>query len=152
MDEVDAPRVKPGQVARITLDALPKQVFAGKVRRVAPYVLAVEKQARTVDVEIDFAQPENASGLLVGYSADVEILLESRENVLRIPTAAIQEGGRVLILKDGKLAEAKIKTGLANWEYTEVLEGLSAGDQIVTSLERDGVKVGAKAIVDDGKK
>jgi len=152
MDEVDAPRVKPGQVARITLDALPKQVFAGKVRRVAPYVLAVEKQARTVDVDIDFAQPENASGLLVGYSADVEILLESRENVLRIPTAAIQEGGRVLILKDGKLTEAKIKAGLANWEYTEVLEGLSAGDQIVTSLERDGVKAGAKAIVDDGKK
>lgn len=152
MDEVDAPRIKPGQTVRITLDALPKQAFAGKVRRVAPYVSAVEKQARTVDIEVDFAEADKAKGLLVGYSADVEVLLERRENVLRLPTATIQEGGRVLLLKDGKLVEAKVKTGLSNWEYTEILEGLNAGDQVVTSLERDGVKAGARAVIDDGKK
>ena len=44
---------------------------------------------------------------------------------------------------DGKLAERKLKTGLANWEYTEVLEGLAAGERVVTSLEREGVKAGA---------
>lgn len=152
MDEVDAPRVKPGQIARITLDALPKQAFPGKVRRVAPYVSAVEKQARTVEIEVDFADPAKAAGLLVGYSADVEIVLDVRDNILRVPTAAILEGGKVLILKDGKLEERRIKTGLNNWEYSEVLEGVAAGEQIVTSLERDGVKAGARAIVDTGKK
>ena len=45
MDEVDAPKIRPGQPVRISLDALPKQSFPGKVKRVAPYVSAVEKQA-----------------------------------------------------------------------------------------------------------
>jgi HlyD family secretion protein len=147
MDEVDAPKIRPGQPVRITLDALPKQVLPGKVRRVAPYVSAVEKQARTVDIEVDFEQPEQVKGLLVGYSADAEILLDVREKVLRIPTAALQEGGRVLVYNpdSGRLEERKVKTGLANWEYTEIVEGLSAGERIVTSLEKEGVKAGAFA-------
>ncbi|MGB7500782.1 MAG: efflux RND transporter periplasmic adaptor subunit, partial [Azonexus sp.] len=58
MDEVDAPKISVGQPVRVTLDALPGKVLPGKVRRVAPYVSAVEKQARTVDVEVDFVQPE----------------------------------------------------------------------------------------------
>ena len=152
MDEVDAPKIAVGQPVRVTLDALPGKVIPGKVRRVAPYVSAVEKQARTVDVEVDFVQPEATGKLLVGYSADVEIILAGRDKVLRIPTAAIQEGGRVLLFNpdSGKLEERTVKTGLANWEYTEVLEGLAAGDRIVTSLEREGVKAGAP-VTPDGR-
>lgn len=150
MDEVDAPKIKVGQTTRITLDAFPKKPFPGKVRRVAPFVTAVEKQSRTVDVEVDFAQLEEMKGLLVGYSADVEIVLGVRDDVLRVPTAALLEGGRVLVLgADGRLAERKLGTGIANWEYTEVLEGLQAGDRVVTSLEKEGVKAGAHAVADD---
>ncbi|RIX40950.1 MAG: efflux RND transporter periplasmic adaptor subunit [Rhodocyclales bacterium GT-UBC] len=154
MDEVDAPKIAAGQPVRVTLDALPGKVLPGKVRRVAPYVSAVEKQARTVDIEVDFDAPEAAGKLLVGYSADVEIILAGRQNVLRIPTAAIQEGGKVLVFnaESGKLEERPIKTGLANWENTEVREGLSAGERIVTSLERPGVKAGASAVADDKAK
>ncbi len=144
MDEVDAPKIKPGQPVRISLDALPKQSFAGTVKRVAPYVSAVEKQARTVDIEATFEKPDEPGKLLVGYSADVEVILAVRENVVRVPTAALLEGGRVLVAgKDGTLEERTIKTGLANWEFTEVLEGLNAGERVVTSLERAGVKAGA---------
>ncbi|AXS80791.1 efflux RND transporter periplasmic adaptor subunit [Dechloromonas sp. HYN0024] len=151
MDEVDAPKVQVGQSVRITLDALPGKVLPGKVRRVAPYVSAVEKQARTVDIEVDFDQPAAAGKLLVGYSADVEIILNGRDNVLRIPTAAIQEGGKVLVFNadSGKLEERPIKTGLSNWEYTEVVAGLSAGERFVTSLDKDGVKAGAKVTPDE---
>lgn len=151
MDEVDAPKIATGQTVRITLDALPGQPIPGKVRRVAPYVSAVEKQARTVDIEVDFVRPESAGKLLVGYSADVEIILAGRDQVLRIPTAAIQEGGKVLRFDpaSGKLAERSIKAGLANWEYTEILDGLVAGDRIVTSLEKEGVKAGASVVPDD---
>jgi HlyD family secretion protein len=149
MDEVDAPKINVGQTVRITLDALPGQTLPGKVKRVAPYVSAVEKQARTVDIEVDFAQPKNTGKLLVGYSADVEIILQSRENVLRIPSATIQEGNKVLVLKDGRLEQRTIKTGIANWQHTEVTEGLQAGERIVTSLERAGVVAGAKAVQDE---
>ncbi len=150
MDEVDAPKIKAGQPVRISLDALPKQSFAGTVRRVAPYVSAVEKQARTVDIEATFNNPEEPGKLLVGYSADVEVILAVRDDVVRVPTAALLEGGRVLVAgKDSKLEERKIRTGLANWEFTEVLEGLAAGERVVTSLERVGVKAGANYLIEE---
>jgi HlyD family secretion protein len=149
MDEVDAPKLRAGQSVRISLDAMPKQSFAGKVRRVAPYVTAVEKQSRTVDIEATFDDPTRAGRLLVGYSADVEVVLDVRTDVLRVPTAALLEGGRVLVVgADGRLEERKIKAGLANWEYTEALAGVSAGDRIVTSLERPGVKAGVAVVVE----
>ena len=149
MDEVDAPKIREGQRVRITLDALPAQSFSGKVRRVASYVTAVEKQARTVDVEATFDDASKIGRLLVGYSADVEIVLETRSDTLRVPTSALLEGGRVLLLgTDGTLVERALKTGLSNWEFTEVIDGLAAGDKVVTSLERAGVKAGVKAIAD----
>jgi HlyD family secretion protein len=151
MDEVDAPKISAGQTVRISFDALPKQSFPGKVKRVAPYVSAVEKQARTVDIEATLDTDKSPPRLLVGYSADVEVVLAVRENVVRVPTSALQEGGRVLIAgADGTLQERTVKTGLANWEFTEVIEGLAAGDRVVTSLEREGVKAGA-VFVADGK-
>ena len=149
MDEVDAPKIKAGQPVRISLDALPKQSFPGKVRRVAPYVSAVEKQARTVDIEADFNAPDEPGKLLVGYSADIEVILAVRDDVVRVPTSALLEGRSVLVAgAEGKLEERKVKTGLANWEFTEVLEGLNAGERVVTSLERVGVKAGAAYTVD----
>jgi HlyD family secretion protein len=153
MDELDAPKIHAGQPVRIRLDAYAGRVFAGTVRRIAPYVTAVEKQARTVDVEIDFGNAQEAHGLLVGYSADVEILLEARQDAVRIPTAALQEGNRVLLAgADGRLEARQIKPGLANWEFTEVLEGLAAGDRIVLSLEKEGVKAGARVVDESEKK
>ncbi len=145
MDEVDAPKIRVGQLARVSLDALPGKPLAGHVKRVAPYVVAVEKQARTVDVEVSLDNADDNKQLLVGYSADVEIVLDSHNDVLRVPTSTLLEGNKVLLyLPDTKkLAERKIKVGITNWEYTEVLDGLKQGDRVVASLEREGVKAGA---------
>jgi HlyD family secretion protein len=145
MDEVDAPKIRAGMTARVTLDALPGRVLTAHVRRVAPYVVAVEKQSRTVDVEADLDQPPGPGELLVGYSADLEVILDVRDNVLRVPTSAVLEGNRVLLYRPdtGKLEARTIKTGVTNWEYSEVLEGLQKGDRIAASLEREGVEAGA---------
>lgn len=148
MDEVDAPKIRVGQSARVSLDALPGRVLPAYVKRVAPYVVAVEKQARTVDVEISLDNAEDNKNLLVGYSADVEIVLDSHENVLRIPTSALIDGSKVWVYqaKSQLVEERTIKTGITNWEYTEVMDGLKKGEQIVSSLEREGLKAGAKVI------
>lgn len=145
IDEVDAPEIKPDMPARISLDAYNKKFFNGKVRRIAPYVLDREKQARTVDIEINFIIENDNLNMLPGYSADVEIIIDSHANVIRIPTEALLEGQKVFIYdKENKsIYEKEIKTGLTNWKYTEVLEGLAAGEQIVTSIDRDGVIDGA---------
>ena len=178
IDEVDAANIKAGQVSRITLDAIKGKSFAGKVKRVAPYVLELEKQARTVEVEVEFVEPQPRHGgaeplgaggaagrllpqsagfasnvsqppteenLLIGYSADVEIVHASHEKVLRIPTQTLLEGKRVLFYRaDGVLEERKVETGLANWEYTEITSGLNEGDRIVMSLDQAGVKAGVR--------
>ena len=153
MDEVDAPKIKVGQPARIVIDAFGKRQFEARVRRVAPYVTAVEKQARTVDVEVDFVKADEIGELLVGYSANVEIILEVRDAVLRLPTAALLEGGRVLLYRsdDGVLEERRVKTGIANWEYTEILEGVQAGERVAVSLEKEGIKAGAHVKPEEAK-
>ena len=56
---------------------------------------------------------------------------------------------RTRVYADGKLEERAVKTGLANWEYTEVSDGLKPGERIVTSLERAGVKSGARVVPDE---
>lgn len=147
MDEIDAPKIQPGLPVRITLEAMPDKVFAGTVRRVAPYITAVEKQARTVAVDVDFVNADEARGLLVGYSTDVEIVLATRSDVLRIPTGALREGGRVLVVEGDVLTERTVETGVSNWAFTEVVSGIAEGERVVTSLEREGVITGARVVV-----
>jgi HlyD family secretion protein len=152
IDEVDAAKLKVGQRSRITLDAMKGRTFAGKVRRIAPYVLDLEKQARTVEVEVEFDKAAAKDNLLVGYSADVEIIHDMRERVLRIPAQTLLEGNRVLLLGgNGVLEERKVTIGLSNWEHAEILSGLEEGDQIVSSLDRAGVKVGARVVAEEAK-
>ncbi|OGA18664.1 MAG: efflux transporter periplasmic adaptor subunit [Betaproteobacteria bacterium RIFCSPLOWO2_02_FULL_63_19] len=149
IDEVDAARLEIGMNVRITLDAYRGRHFVGRVRRIAPYVLAVEKQARTVDVEVDFNTPGEVRHLLVGYSADIEIVVSGHDGALRIPTPALMPGGRVLALgANGVLEERRVETGLSNWEFTEVKSRLVEGERVVTSLEREGVKGGVHAVVE----
>lgn len=144
IDEVDAARVQVGMTARVTLDAFGKRQFAGRVRRIAPYVLDREKQARTVDVEVEFEDPPGDSKLLPGYSADVEILIETRSDVVRVPTESLRDGSVVFVVRDdGTLATRTIEVGLANWRFTEVTSGLVAGERIVTAHAglANGIKV-----------
>ena len=149
IDEVDAAQLKVGMTGRITLDAYRDKHFSGRLRRIAPYVLAVEKQARTVEIEVEFDRPGDARHLLVGYSADVEVVVTARDDVVRIPTQALMPGDRVLVLgAAGALQERRIETGLSNWEFTEVKTGLARGERIVTSLEREGVRAGARAVAE----
>lgn len=151
IDEVDAPDIRVGLPARISLDAFGKQVFDGKVRRIAPYVLDVEKQARTVDVEAEFTRPGDTARMLPGYSADIEIILAEKTDTLRVPTEAIIEGHKVLVVDADKvLQERRITTGLSNWEFTEVKDGLQAGEQVVVSVDREGVRAGALVKIENG--
>ncbi|WP_243288040.1 efflux RND transporter periplasmic adaptor subunit [Geothrix terrae] len=145
IDEVDSQRVKAGMPVRIAVDSHPGQKLAGRLDRVAPYVLDVQEQNRTVEVEVSPLDPWSAQGFLPGTSSDVEVIVARRDGVLRIPTAAIAEGGKVLVLEGGRLAERTVKTGLRNWQFTEVLSGLAAGDQVVTVRDSTAIRAGARA-------
>lgn len=146
IDEVDAPKIKPGLPARITLDSWRGRDFPGAVTRVGSYVIDLEKQARTVEVELAFSNPDDLQDLLVGYSADVDIILETRPDVLRIPTEALLESKYVYRFSpEGTLEKHEIQTGLNNWTFTEVASGLEEGEQIVTTPGAEGVNEGIAA-------
>jgi HlyD family secretion protein len=146
---VDAPNVRAGLKAWITLDAFKDRKFSGKVRRVAPYVLDLEKQSRTVDVEAVIDDPD-MQVLLPGYSADVQVILDERHDVLHVPTSAILDDSAVYVISagGGRLEKRAIKTGLSNWEITEVISGLQEGDFVVKSVDREGVADGVVAQVE----
>jgi HlyD family secretion protein len=147
IDEVDAGELHKGLPARVSLDAFRGETFAGTLSRIAPYVLDLEKQARTVEVDVIFDDPALRQRLLVGYSADIDIILETHPDVLRVPTEAIMDNDQVYRYNrdSGTLELVTIETGLRNWNFTEVTGKLQAGDEIVLSLDvpdlADGLEV-----------
>jgi HlyD family secretion protein len=89
--------------------------------------------------------------LLVGYSADIDILLETHKDVLRVPTEAVMENDQVYRYnrKTGTLELVTIEVGLRNWNFTEVTGKLQAGDEIVLSLDVPGLVDGLKVVPRD---
>ncbi|MFH1076277.1 MAG: efflux RND transporter periplasmic adaptor subunit [Pseudomonadota bacterium] len=149
IDEVDAPAIVLGMPVRIGLDAFSGRHFEGHVRRIAPYILDVEKQSRTLDVEVEFARHDDIQGLLAGYSADVEIVLDSKIDTLRVPTEAILDGDRVFVFLPASqtLKERTIKKGISNWNFTEVVSGLTKGDMVVVNVDQPGIKDDVSAML-----
>jgi HlyD family secretion protein len=148
MDEVDSARLHAGLAARVAVDSHPGAHFAGHVVRVANYVLDVEEQNRTVEIEVAFDDAALVGTVLPGTSADVEVILDTRDDVLRIPSAALLSGDKVLVVAGRTLAERPVDVGLKNWDVTEIRSGLAAGDRVVVSLDRAEVKAGARVTVE----
>jgi HlyD family secretion protein len=151
IDEVDAGALHKGLPARVSLDAFRGENFPGTVNRIAPYVLDLEKQARTVEIDVVFNDPGVRERLLVGYSADIDIVLETHDNVLRVPTEAVMENDQVYRYNraSGKLERVSIDVGLRNWNFTEVTGKLQAGDEIVLSLDVPGLADGLAVVPRD---
>ena len=148
LDEVDLSKLEVGLPVRMSLDAYPDRSFDGRVSRVAPYVLDLEEHSRTVEIEAEFDDAAFASGLLPGASADIEIILDSEADALRIPSYALIEGSRVLLFEDERLVSREVTAGLQNWAFAEILEGLQVGDLVVVSLDRVEVQGGARAVIE----
>ncbi len=151
IDEVDAPAIKTNMPARISLDAFNDRRFSAHVRRISDYVLDREKQARTVDIEVSFDNPDDMKEMLPGYSADAEVILKTRKNVLRVPTEAVIDKQQIYVfIKEDQVLELRdIETGLSNWDHTEIIKGLKKGELVVTSIDRKGIGDGVAAKIDN---
>ena len=110
IDEIDAPDVRSGMKANITMDAFGEEEFLATVSRVAPYVLDLERQARTVEIEATFDNPQKY--LLPGYSADVTVIIATSEETLGLPTQAVMRGDKVYVIGDDNVIE---KEAIRDW-------------------------------------
>jgi HlyD family secretion protein len=149
LDEVDLAKIRVDQLVRVTLDAHRGRSLAGRVVRIAPYVLAFEEHSRTIEIEVELEDVEFARTLRPGTSADVEVILSSKSDVLRIPSYALIEGGRVFVVNDGELVARQVSTGTRNWDFTEITDGLAADELVVVSVDRAEVVEGVRVSVTD---
>lgn len=147
IDEVDAGKIAIGMPVRIILDAFRSQIFYGTVNRIAPYVQDYAKQARTVSIEIFFDKSQALPTLLAGYSVDVEIILASSNENLRLPTDSIIDSRFIFVLNEQGIIEKRpIVTGLTNWQFTQVLEGLTTTDRVIVNAHNiPDIKAGLAA-------
>jgi membrane fusion protein (multidrug efflux system) len=137
-------RLKPGQLARMTVDAIPGEIFESSILRISP---VVDPETGTFKVTLAVTDPSER--LKPGMFGRFQIVFDQRENVLLVPRMAVleDEGQKsVFIVEDGLARRRSIQTGYSMGENIEVIEGLS-GDETVISLGQTGLKDGAEVTV-----
>ncbi|MBI1939886.1 MAG: efflux RND transporter periplasmic adaptor subunit [Acidobacteria bacterium] len=135
VDEADISKVYLGQPARIVVESLKEKKFEGKVTKISP--MGVEKDnVTTFEVRVSIRNPSGE--LKANMTANAEIILEEKKNVLLIPEAAViydKDRDTSLEIPDpkGEKGRRKIsaKLGISNGVKTELVEGLKEGDQVI---------------------
>ncbi len=144
--EVDVPKIKTGQKATITLDALPDKTFVGRVNSIDA-IGTSSSGVVTYNVYINFVAP--SAEIKPGMTASAIIQTDKKENILTVPTSAIQTtNGQsfVRVQKNGNITQTQVETGISSDSDTEITSGLSEGDTIITSsVNKTGSQNGQNA-------
>jgi RND family efflux transporter MFP subunit len=130
--EQDLALVKPGQAAKVKVNAYPDKEFTAKVAYVYP---SLNAQTRTVAVRLELANP---GGLLKpAMYADIELAALGKGKVLTVPTSAVIFGGTrqtVLVeVAEGRFEPREVKLGAQGKDYVEVLEGVGESEKVVVA-------------------
>ena len=141
VDETQIPRIEEGQTVRVTIDGLPDETFQGRVHTIP---LQGKLSSGVVVYPVSILLDQVPPGLRLGMTAEVEFIIESVQDVLLVPTAAIRSlpnGEAVTVMKEdpssgGRFPErCYVKTGRTNGIFTEIIEGLSEGEQVEVRYE-----------------
>lgn len=151
IDEVDLQKIAIGQLAKVKVPAMRNQIITAKLTKVVPFVSTVKDQDRTSEIELEIVDDQFL--VPVGASADVEIIIEKKENANILPTNVLTGVGSkkaVFVVVDNKLVKKPVKIGVGNYEKVEILEGLTESDIIAKPQDGlelvEGMKVEAKEI------
>jgi len=150
ISEIDVSKVKPGQKATIKLDSITDKTFTGKVvsvDRIGTVTSGVTNYP--VVIRFDTETPE----VLPNMAATANIILETKDNVLLIPSSAIQTQGTqnvVRVMKGKKEQTVTVETGLTSDTQTEILSGLSEDDEVVISTITPSSQQGGTSVFGGG--
>lgn len=141
LPETDLVRLRKTSTARILVDALPGRLFEGTIARISPALDAGSRSARAVVV-----LPNADRALRHGMFARVTIVFDERQAIVVPSDATVRRGDTsvVFVLKDDTVEERPVTVGHIEGSRSEIVEGLSAGETIVTVGQqglRDGTKV-----------
>lgn len=134
LTQIDTPKVKIDNKATLTFDAFPNKTYTGKVVSIDT-IGSVSSGVTTYPavIKLDTQNPEIFSNM----TASATIITQVKDNVLLVPTSAVQtqnEQPTVRVLKNGKVEQIDVETGLSSTTQIEISSGLSEGDTVVTSV------------------
>lgn len=134
VSEIDIPHLTQGQEAQVTFDAMPTEVLTATVTNIAQQATIIQD---VVYYEVEFDLSDQPEELRIGMSADVDIVVDEKENVLVLPLRVIEEDGEGLYVfvkvgTNGDMERRIITTGLEGDDgRVEIASGLSEGETVV---------------------
>lgn len=133
VDELDINKIRQGQKANISCDVYPNEKFTGSVSNISMEGNS-QNGVTTYDITVKL---DDRKSLMSGMNVNVEILAESRENVLTLPIGAIRkiQGEYVVsVKKPSGISDVKVELGLATKDKVEITSGLSEGDIVLYTV------------------
>lgn len=140
-DEANLSMLKTGQRVQIEIDAVPGGAFKGTLTHISPVVTAIEQLARNVLCKISI--DEGAGSFRPGMSADVSVVVQEKADALVVPSESLIRDEYVYVIEGGRIARRDVEAGIGNWDHREILSGLRAGEEVVTSVSVLGLAEGA---------
>lgn len=135
IDEADIGLVKEGQKAIIFLDSYPDKELESEVIQVE-FTSTTTTSGGTA-FEVKFQLPENIDEKYkIGMNGDVDVIISERKNILTVPFEAVREKDDqeyIWVLKNEKPVKKEVKSGFSGDDYTQILEGIEEGEQVITS-------------------
>lgn len=145
LTEVDVPKVHIGNKATITLDALPEKSYTGKIISIdTTGTVSSGVTTYPAVIKLDTGGDE----LFPNMSAQANIITQVKDDALLVPTSAVQnQNGQssIRILKNGKVTQTLVETGLSSGTQIEITSGVSEGDEVVTSIQATQPTTGTRA-------
>ncbi|MBI2617288.1 efflux RND transporter periplasmic adaptor subunit [Candidatus Gottesmanbacteria bacterium] len=132
--QIDTPKIKIGDSATLTFDAFPGKTFTGKVVSIDT-IGTVNSGVTTYPAVIKLDTQE--ANIFSNMSASANIITQRKDNVLLVPSSSVQtqnDSSYVRVLKNGKIEQVSVETGLSSGTQIEIMSGISEGETIVTSI------------------
>ncbi|MCD6097276.1 efflux RND transporter periplasmic adaptor subunit [bacterium] len=160
VDETDVVDLAPGQLASVTVDALPDTTLSARLIQVSNYATTTGGQEQVANFEVLLAIMDDISELRPGMSCSAEITTREKSDVLVVPIQSVvyREGREVVfVVEDGVARERPVKTGIADNVNIEIESGIEEGETVITGSYKvlrtiqDGDKVLPQNIPKKGK-
>jgi RND family efflux transporter MFP subunit len=133
VSEMDVVRLEPGRPVTLQIDAYPGMRIPGRIRRIFP---TADAASRLVPVEVELGPRPQGVQVRPGFLARVDFAIERREGVLAVPASAIgvsEDAQFVYVISADTLVRRPVRTGLTAAGWIEVVDGLAAGERVVSS-------------------
>jgi len=144
VDEIDILKVKRGQEAQITVDAIPNKTFTGKVSFISPF--GIKDVSNVVKFPVTILLDPSDVTLNGGLTATSRIIISSVNNVLVVPPGAVTASSgesfvNVIDPATGQLEKRKVTTGARNAQFIEITSGLAEGEKVEVEIKISGAPV-----------